>query len=118
MTERLGKYDILPYEEVSNYNIELYLVDFCSFGKNVRKWLNAREKNDDGLRDVKLKLGISPCGFHLSINTIYGDDCLFFTRLNHVMALQLKQACEYYINCYEKHALQSDVTIYEDSVTR
>jgi hypothetical protein len=107
---------ILPYEEVFTYETNLFMVDVSSYEKNIKKWLSDRKEAEEDDRDATIKLHIGPEGFNLSLYDLHKDNCLLSFSINHVVALQIKQACEYNIDCYKQHALKSDVTIYKSKV--
>lgn len=108
------EFEILPYEEVFSFEVKLFIVDINTYTKNINKWLNDRTENIDNNSDAEMKLNISSEGFNLAFYPSQDDNCLFSMRINHVVALQIKQACEYYIDCYEKHGLQNDIALYKD----
>jgi hypothetical protein len=109
-----SKFEILPYEEVFNYNAKLFMVDVHTYKNTIIKWLDIRTENIEDNSDADLKLEIGPEGFDLSLYPSQIDDCLISMRINHVVALQIKQACEYYIKCYDEHRLQDDIAIYQN----
>jgi hypothetical protein len=107
-----SKFEILPYEEVFHYNNKFLMVDVHTYKNRINKWLNDRTENIEDNSDADMTLSICPEGFYLSLYPSQVDDCLISMRINHVVALQIKQACEYYITCYDEHRLQNDITIY------
>jgi hypothetical protein len=109
------KFEILPYEEVAYYDTKLHIVDFSTYKSKITKWLDIRTENIEDNSDVDMKLSIGPEGFHVELYPAQDDNCLMSMRIDHVVALQLKQACEHYIKCYEEHRLQNDITIYKDT---
>ena len=108
-------FEILPYEEVFSYDSESYIVDVYTNKNRLTKWLNDRTKAIEDNSDIYMEHSISSEGFHITFKVHKEDACFMSMRINHVVALQLKQACEYYIDSYEKHRLQNDITIYKDS---
>ena len=111
------KFEILPYEEVFHYNAKLLMVNVYTYKNRINKWLADRTENIDDNSDADMTVSVCPEGFHLSLYPSQSDDCLISMRINHVVALQIKQACEYYIKCYEEHRVQSDIYIYSNHVS-
>jgi hypothetical protein len=109
-----SKFEILPFEEVYGYSVAVSINDVHTNKSKIINWLDVRSKNIEDNRDVYMKLGITSEGFHMSLTSdVNHENSLMFMRINHVVALQIKQACDYYIKCYDEHRLQNDITIYE-----
>lgn len=107
-------FEILPYEEVFSYDSESYIVDVYTSKNRLTKWLDDRTEAIEDNSDIYMEHSISSEGFHITFKVHKEDACFMSMRINHVVALQIKQACEYYIDSYEKHRLQNDITIYKD----
>jgi len=112
-----SKFEILPYEEVFCYNDKFLIVDIDTYKSRINKWLDDRTENIEDNRDADMTISICPEGFYLSLYPSQIDDCLISIRINHVVALQIKQACEYYIKFYEENRVQSDICIYSNHDT-
>jgi hypothetical protein len=117
MTKRKPEsiFEILPYEETFSYDSECFIVDVSTSKNRIIKWLDDRTKAIEDYSDIYMDLSISSEGFHITFKTYKEEPFFMSMRINHVVALQLKQACEHYIDCYDKHRLQNDITIYRDS---
>jgi hypothetical protein len=107
-------YEILPYEEVSYYKVGTSIIDVSTNKVAISNWLDKRTDNIEDNSDIHMDIAVGPEGFHMSFHPNADDSFLLHMRINHVVALQIKQACEYYIKCYEEHRLQNDITIYSD----